>query len=65
MEDYIDLLKQILPELLVSHFDSTINKIKREISLALCEKNEAPQKLQHRLIKPKGFHKEIAFKVSH
>ena len=43
MEDYIDLLKQILPELLVSHFDSTINKIKREISLALCEKNEAPQ----------------------
>ena len=60
MEVYIELLKQILPELLVSHFDLTTNKIEGEIfHLHFVEKNEVPEEYRHRLLESKGFHKEV------
>lgn len=61
MDSYIDLLKLVLPELLVLHFNlvdnTTIDKV---LHLHFEEKIDIPQEFSSKMIISHGFHKEIA-----
>ena len=60
MELSLDLLKFILPELLVTHFDITNhNTEQKTLHLYFEEKKETPKEVSNRLLIAHGFHKEI------
>ena len=60
MDNYLDLLKLLLPELLITHFDlSKHQKTKEILHLYFEEKNNIPREQQHRILICHGFHKEI------
>lgn len=60
MENYLDLLKLVLPEMLLEHFD-LVKSFKEEEQLKLYfeEKNTLPQEIVGRDLVSKGFHKEV------
>ncbi|PKQ44571.1 transposase [Confluentibacter flavum] len=60
MELSLDLLKFILPELLVTHFDLVSHKTESG-TLHLCfeEKKDTPKEEKHRILTAHVFHKEI------
>ena len=61
MDIYVDLLKQILPEVLITHFDLTSSKQEGTIlHLNFSEKNTLPIEQSHRKLESKGFHKEVS-----
>ena len=56
----LDLLKLILPEILVSHFDITNHSIEQgTVHLYFEEKKDTPKEEEHRILIAHGFHKEI------
>jgi hypothetical protein len=60
LDNYIDLLKLVLPEMLVEHFE--LVKTKKELDklhLYFEEKNIAPEEHTKRELLSKGFHPEI------
>jgi hypothetical protein len=60
LDPYIDLLKILLPELLITHFDLTGHQTERDIlHLHFEEKPEIPKEFSSHLIIAHGFHKEI------
>lgn len=60
MENYIELLKLILPELIVEHFALVDTKIEHEkMHLFFEEKNIPPKEYNNRQLISKGFLKEI------
>jgi hypothetical protein len=60
LEGYLDLIKMILPTILVEHFDLVNSKqIGEKLNLFFEEKNEIPNELKARQLVSKGFHKEI------
>lgn len=60
MENYLDLLKLVLPEMIIEHFD-LVQSLKEEEKLKLYfeEKNTLPQEIEGRDLVSKGFHKEV------
>lgn len=59
MDLSLDLLKLILPELLVTHFDITNHSIEQGIvHLHFEEKKDTPKEEKHRILIAHGFHKE-------
>ena len=61
MEGYLDLIKMILPEILVEHFELTESKkVGERLNLYFEEKNTVPQEFNSRQLISKGFHKTIA-----
>lgn len=60
MENYLDLLKLILPEFLITHFNLVKNTKKGEIMhLYFEERNVTPKEESSRLLIAHGFHKEV------
>ncbi len=60
MENYIDLLKLVLPAMIVEHFDLIKSEQNGErLELYFEEKNTPPQEFKNRQLASKGFHKEI------
>ncbi|TYP77312.1 ISAon1 family transposase N-terminal region protein [Aquimarina intermedia] len=60
MDPYIDLLKVLLPELLITHFDIVKHEIKQDVlHLNFEEKVAIPQEFSSGLVISHGFHKEI------
>ena len=60
MELSLDLLKLLLPELLVSHFNIESYNIEKDtIHLFFEEKNNIPKEAKHKTLIAHGFHKEI------
>ena len=60
LDPYIDLLKVLLPELLITHFDLTGNQTEGGIlHLHFEEKPEIPKEFFSQLVIAHGFHKEI------
>ncbi|WP_439130982.1 ISAon1 family transposase N-terminal region protein [Polaribacter sp.] len=60
MEGYLDLIKMILPEILVAHFDLVATKKEGEkLHLYFEEKNKVPEEFNSRQLISKGFHKSI------
>jgi transposase len=60
LDPYIDLLKFVLPELLVTHFDLVDNTIKDKVlHLYFEEKKDVPKEFSSSMIIAHGFHKEI------
>jgi len=60
LNSYIDLLKILLPELLITHFDLTGHKTDRDIlHLHFHEKPDVPKEFSSNLVIAHGFHKEI------
>lgn len=60
MDNYIEFLKLVLPELLVEHFDLVKSERKDEkLFLYFEEKNIAPKEFSHLQLKSKGFHNEV------
>ncbi len=56
----LDLLKLLLPELLVTHFDITSHSIEQDtVRLHFEEKKDTPKEEKHRSLIAHGFHKEI------
>ncbi|WP_245234804.1 hypothetical protein ABI125_01775 [Tamlana crocina] len=56
----LDLLKLLLPELLVSHFDIVKHDSNKEVlHLYFEEKKDTPKEEEHRSLTAHGFHKEI------
>lgn len=61
LDSYIDLLKFVLPELLVTHFDLINNTTKDKVlHLYFEEKVDIPKEFGSRIIISHGFHKEIS-----
>ena len=61
LELSLDVLKFILPELLINHFDLGSHKIiDGDLHLFFEEKPEIPEEFKHGLVISHGFHKEIA-----
>ncbi|MEW4925794.1 transposase family protein [Algibacter sp. 2305UL17-15] len=60
MDNYLDLLKLILPEFLINHFD-LVNSTKSGEAMHLCfeERNVAPKEEASRTLIAHGFHKQI------
>lgn len=59
MENYIDLLKLVLPEMIVDHFDLVkSSKEEEKLQLFFEEKNTLPKEIKDRELISKGFHKE-------
>nr|WP_317130314.1 transposase [Changchengzhania lutea] len=57
----IDLLKLILPELLITHFDITNHEVENGVlHFYFEEKKESPKEENERILIAHGFHKEIA-----
>jgi hypothetical protein len=55
-----DLLKLILPELLITHFDLISHKTEEgTLHLYFEEKKDTPKEERHRILIAHGFHKEI------
>lgn len=60
LELSLDLLKFILPELLVTHFDLVSHKTESgTLHLYFEEKKDTPKEEKHRILIAHGFHKEI------
>ena len=60
MDSYLELLKLLLPELLVTHFDlSTHRKDKEVLHFHFEEKIDLPQEFSSEIVIAHGFHKEI------
>lgn len=60
MDSYIDLLKLILPEMLVVHFDLAKHRIENEVMhLYFEERNIVPKEESERILIAHGFHKEL------
>ncbi len=60
MDSYIDLLKFILPELLVTHFTITKHSTEQKtLHLFFEEKKDLPGEVPDRKLIAHGFHKEI------
>lgn len=60
MELSLDLLKLMLPELLITHFTIISHKAKDKVlHLYFEEKKDTPKEEQHRILIAHGFHKEI------
>ena len=60
MELSLDLLKFILPELLVTHFDITnYNTEEKTLHLYFEEKKNIPEEVSNGILIAHGFHKEI------
>lgn len=60
MELSLDLLKLILPELLITHFDIVKHQtIEGELHLYFEEKKDVPKEFKHCVVNAHGFHKEI------
>ena len=60
MELSLDLLKLILPELLITHFNITNHTtVQGDLHLYFEEKKDTPKEEQHRILIAHGFHKEI------
>ena len=56
----LDLLKLLLPELLITHFDIVSHSIEQDsVHLYFEEKKDTPQEEKHRNLIAHGFHKEI------
>lgn len=60
MDHYLELLKHILPEFLIEHFDLTKQTTEGEVMhLYFEEKNNPPKEVSNRILTAHGFHKEI------
>ena len=60
LDNYLDLIKLVLPQFLVDHFDLVkSNKEKEVLHLFFEERNIAPQEESSRILISKGFHKEV------
>jgi len=60
LDPYIDLLKLVLPELLITHFDIIKHQTKDKVlHLHFEEKIDISQEFSSRMIISHGFHKEI------
>ena len=61
MENYLDLIKLVLPQFLVDHFDLVNSKKEKEEVLHLYfeERNQPPQEHSSKILISKGFHKEV------
>ena len=60
MEGYLDLIRMILPEILVEHFDLIESKkVGEKLNLYFEEKNVVPKEFASRQLVSKGFHKSI------
>ncbi len=60
MELSLDLLRFILPELLVSHFTIASHEIEKgTLHLYFEEKKDTPREERHRILISHGFHKEL------
>jgi hypothetical protein len=60
LEEYLDLLKLILPTMLVEHFDLTKSQqLAGKLNLYFEEKNDIPLELNSRQLISKGFHNEV------
>ena len=60
MELSLDVLKFILPELLITHFDLTNHKQQgQDLHLYFDEKKEIPEEFSNDIVISHGFHKEI------
>lgn len=60
MDNYLDLLKLILPEFLVNHFDLVKNTKNGEVMhLYFEEQNRPPEEVNNRILIAHGFHKQI------
>ena len=60
MDSYIDLLKVLLPELLITHFDITKHDSNKEVlHLYFEEKKDVPKEFFSTSVIAHGFHKEI------
>jgi hypothetical protein len=60
LENYIELLKLILPEILIEYFDVTKSEKKSDqLHLYFEEKNNVPSEYAKRQLISKGFHSEI------
>lgn len=56
----LDLLKLLLPELLITHFNIVSHSIEQDtVHLYFEEKKDTPQEEKHRSLIAHGFHKEI------
>ncbi|MCK0132400.1 hypothetical protein MWU59_12890 [Flavobacteriaceae bacterium F08102] len=59
MDNYLELLKLILPEFLINHFDLVKNtKNDEAMHLYFEERNVTPQEEANRILIAHGFHKE-------
>ena len=59
LDNYLDLVKMILPEMLVSHFDLVkTEKQSEQMHLYFEERNVVPEEETTRLLVAHGFHKE-------
>ena len=60
MDHYLELLKHILPEFLIEHFDLTKQTTEGEVMhLYFEEKNNPPKEVSNRILTAHGFHNEI------
>ena len=60
MDNYLDLLKLILPEFLINHFDLVKNTKNGEtMHLYFEEQNTPPKEQTYRILIAHGFHKEV------
>lgn len=60
LDNYLDLLKLILPEFLINHFDLVKNTKNNEVMhLYFEERNLPPQEQTSRILIAHGFHKEV------
>ncbi len=56
----LDLLKLLLPELLITHFDITSHRIEKDtIRIYFEEKKDKPKEEKSRVLIAHGFHKEV------
>ncbi len=60
LNNYLDLIKLVLPQFLVDHFDLVNSKKEEEVlHLYFEERNTPPKEYTSRVLISKGFHKEI------
>lgn len=60
MDNYLELLKLILPKFLINHFDLVKNIKKAEVMhLYFEERNVSPKEENSRILIAHGFHKEV------
>jgi len=60
LDNYLDLIKLVLPQFIVDHFDLVKSKKEKEtLHLYFEERNILPKEQSPRVVNSKGFHKEI------
>jgi len=63
LDTYLDLLKLILPEFLINHFDLIKNTKNGEVMhLYFEERNVVPKEEKSKILVAHGFHKEVTIK---